>query len=129
MGWSALDQGQDGFLSSRTEANRYASEGLHDPVVGDMRIKWEIVPMQRLNIIAQQVINSNKSEDKYTFRAWNPNDEEAEVGAEEDVTEASCPMCCFCCWCVEKCFKTMFKEEINVVNYDDASTDEIFDKM
>ena len=87
MGWSALDQGQDGFLSSRAEANRYASEGLHDPVVGDMRIKWEIVPMQKLNIIAQQVINSSKSEDKYTFRAWNPNDEEAEVGAEEEVDE------------------------------------------
>ena len=74
------------------------------------------------------MVNEKKS-DKFTFRPWNPNDEMAEVGAEEDQTEATCPVCCFPCWCVEKCFKTVFKEEVNVIQYDDDSADEIFDKM
>lgn len=43
MGWMALENVQDSYLSSRTEANRYATDGLNDPAVGDMRIKWEIV--------------------------------------------------------------------------------------
>ena len=109
-------------MNSRAEENRYVTEGLHDPAVGDMRIKWEIVMNQRVNIIAQQVVNNNKS-DRFTFRAWNPNDEMAEIGAEESGTDAACPVCCFPCWCVESCFKTIFKEEVNVIQYDNASSD------
>jgi hypothetical protein len=43
MGWMALENVQDSYMTSRAEANRYVTEGLHEPAVGDMRIKWEIV--------------------------------------------------------------------------------------
>lgn len=82
--------------------------------------------------MAQQIVNHKKS-DRPTFRAWDPNDEHAEVGREKRTTESECPtwciITCMCCYCVEKCFKSVFKEEINVLQHDDASSEEIFDKM
>ena len=47
-----LENANDQYMSTRPEISRYESEGLHDPVVGDMRIKWEIITNQNLNIMA-----------------------------------------------------------------------------
>lgn len=66
--------------------------------------------------MAQQV--RSKESDKFTFRPWNPLDVKAEVGDEEDVTEASCPIVCICCFIVEKCFKSMFKEHVDEIRYE-----------
>lgn len=38
-------------------------------------------------------------------------------------------MICFCCWMTEKCMKTMFKEEIDIIQYDHKSSDEMFNVM
>jgi len=40
-------------MSSRAEVNNKESSGLDVPVVGDMRIKWEIVPCTDVQIMAQ----------------------------------------------------------------------------
>lgn len=69
--------------------------------------------------MAQQV--RDKETDKYTFRPWNPNDIDAAVGQEEDVTEASCPIVCFCCFIVEKCFKSLFAEHVDELGYENKS--------
>jgi hypothetical protein len=40
-------------MIARPEANRYVSENIEDPVVGDIRIKWEIATNTPVTIIAQ----------------------------------------------------------------------------
>jgi len=40
-------------MYSRPERNNKESSGPHEPVVGDMRIKWEIVPCTDVQIMAQ----------------------------------------------------------------------------
>lgn len=127
-GYSTPENATDQYMIARPEANRYVSDDLQEPVIGDMRIKWEIVTNQFITIVAQQVINEEKS-DRYTFRAWNPSDPDASIGAEEDVTEANCPVCCFPCWCVEKCFKTLFREEVDHISCKRLSADKVFDEM
>jgi hypothetical protein len=99
--------------------SRMAEKGGYTPgddFIGDIRIKWEFVPNLKVNILAQQV--KDKETDKWTFRPWNPNDIEAEVGDEEDVTEARCPVACICCFLVEKCFKTVFAEHVDDLRYE-----------
>lgn len=67
----------------------------------------------------------------YTFRQWNP--EKEQVGFGEDngsSTEASCPVTCICCWAVEKVFKTIFQETIDVlIIKSEDSSEKVFDDM
>ena len=44
-------------------------------------------------------------------------------GSTEDTDEGqSCPVACIFCYCVEMCFKSMFKERIDIVRFDQASS-------
>ena len=52
-GYSTVEQSRDNFMIARPEANRYVSESIDDPVVGDIRIKWEIATMTPVTILAQ----------------------------------------------------------------------------
>ena len=73
-----------------------------------------------------QLVNHN---DVFTFRPWNPKDIKAPIGGEQDVTEASCPCCCFTCADVEKRFKTLYKEQIDDIRTDGKTASEIFSEM
>lgn len=78
-----------------------------------MRIKWEYAPCDHVDILAQQMENSVGV---YSFRQWNP--EKADVAWGEDngsSTDAACPVTCVCCWAVEKVFKSVFQETIDVM--------------
>lgn len=95
--------------------------GLEQPQIGDIRVKWEIVPNLKVNILAQQITDKNQ----FTFRPWNPSDKFAESGegsTQDHDSQSSCPVACIFCFCVEKCFKTIFREEIDVIRYDSASS-------
>lgn len=45
-GYSTLENATDQYMTTRIEANRYQSDNLQEPVIGDMRIKWEIITNQ-----------------------------------------------------------------------------------
>jgi len=81
--------------------------------VGDMRIMWEYAPCAWTNVVAQQMENSVGVS---TFRQWNPNKEDVAWGEENgSSTDTSCPLFCTCCWIVEKIFKAVFQETIDVL--------------
>ena len=76
------------------------------PQTGDVRLRWHYVPNQDVTVIAQQVQND---EGTFTFRQWNPEMINARIGEDNDSDKnATCPITCFCCWAVEKCFKSVF---------------------
>ena len=52
-GYSTVEQSQGNYMIARPEANRYVSDNIDDPVVGDIRIKWEIATNTPVTIIAQ----------------------------------------------------------------------------
>lgn len=65
-----------------------------------------------------------------TFRQWNPKKETAAWGENNDGdTDASCPVVCICCWLVEMAFKTVCQEVIDVLEYNDESSEAIFDQL
>lgn len=56
-----------------------------------------------------------------TFRQWNPNREDVAWGEDNgSSTDAACPMTCFCCFIVEKIFKAVFQEVIDVLDVNGA---------
>ena len=78
-----------------------------------MRIKWEYAPCDTVNVVAQQMENSLGVN---TFRQWNPEREDVAYGEDNgSSTETSCPVTCICCFLVEKIFKAVFQETIDVL--------------
>jgi hypothetical protein len=75
-------------------------------------------------------MENSEKDNAITFRQWNPEKENV-AWAEDNgsSTDASCPVCCICCWGVEKIFKSVFQEVIDVIEYNDDSTEQLFDKM
>lgn len=51
-GYSTPENATDQYMIARPEANRYVSDNLQEPVIGDMRIKWEIVTNTFITIVA-----------------------------------------------------------------------------
>ena len=112
-GWMQPEQ-FDGYIYTR-ETSRHEEAGGDIPIgpgneiVGDMRIKYLYVPCSEATVVAQQMENPNKDLSLYTFRQWNRENTHAEQGEDNgSSTDATCPVTCFCCFLVEKCFKAIF---------------------
>ena len=91
-----------------------------------MRIHWQIVNCSQINVVAQQIENTNK-DGAVTFRQWNPEKENVAWGEDNDGdTDATCPITCICCWAVEKIFKSVFQEVVDVLEYNDHSPKQLF---
>jgi hypothetical protein len=83
-------------------------------LVGDMRIKFEYVPLGEVNVLAQQM---QDEKGRFAFRKWNPR--KIDAPWEEDnsgVDPTHCPAFCICCHLVEKSFKEGFEEVIDRVD-------------
>lgn len=66
----------------------------------------------------------------FTFRQWNPDKEQAAWGENNDSnTDATCPVTCFCCWVVEKLFKTLSMEVMNYCRSGQQSLDGAMDNL
>ena len=93
-----------------------------------MRIKWHYAPCDTVNVIAQQMENSVGVN---TFRQWNPDREDVAYGEDNgSSTEASCPITCICCFLVEKIFKAVFQETVDVlIIKSEDSADKVFDNL
>lgn len=43
--------------------------------------------------------------------------------------DASCPITCFCCWAIEKCFKSVFQETLNFIEVGMLTSGDVFQKL
>ena len=67
---------------------------------------------------------------RFTFRQWNPDKEDVQWGDNNDSnTDASCPVTCFCCFIVEKCFKVISMEVMNYCQSGQQSLAEAMDTL
>ena len=95
--------------------------------IGEIRIKWEIVQCGDITVIGQQIRNKNN---QYTLRQWNPRDQKASFGDDNDPqTKPICPMTFCCCYAVELLFKVTFKEVIDYCQEGIQSCTYVFDHM
>ena len=71
--------------------------------IGDMRIKFEYVPLGEVNVMAQQMQDKNG---RFVFRKWNPKKIDVPFGEDNSAQdEVHCPAYCLCCFLVESAFK------------------------
>lgn len=94
-----------------------------------MRINWKVVNCCQINVVAQQIEN-NEKDGALTFRQWNPEKETVAWGEDNSGdSDPSCPITCICCWAVEFIFKSVFQEVVDVLEYNDQSSEKLFDNM
>lgn len=105
----------DGYLYSRMQANHTEGDALPlGQQVGDMRVKFQYVACGEVNVMAQQM---QDEKGRYTFRQWNPSKIDAPWGEDNgSETDVHCPLCCICCFAVEKFMKETFQEVIDRVD-------------
>jgi hypothetical protein len=87
--------------------------GQFDHEIGDVRVTFNKVPCGPTSIIAQQTQTGNG----FSLRQWNPLKINVPVGMNNDAEDSGCGICNAipCCFCIDKCFASMFKETVEWV--------------
>ena len=96
------------FVSSTEDNDEEA------PHIGQYRVKFHYNQCGTATIMAQQI---QDDQDCYSFRKWNPEKRNVDIGqstdAEQDGTCGN-PCCCYICMCVNCLMNTLFEEVVDV---------------